>query len=60
MSLCSKEEYVEGTYADLKIHPGRLTKLVAEGKAKIIGRDSFGRRLYRMKKKIWREIVSTS
>lgn len=39
---------VSGNWADLKILPGRLTKLVVEHKAKIIGRDKYGRRLYEM------------
>jgi len=52
------EEFIEGTWADLHIHPGRLTKLVAEGKAEIIGRDPFGRRIYRMKRSVWEKLQS--
>ncbi len=35
-----------GTWDTLKIHPAKLMKMVVEGKAKIVGRDKYGRRVY--------------
>lgn len=37
---------IRGNYLELKLMPGRLTALVAEGKAKVVGKDKFGRRVY--------------
>ena len=45
---------VTGNWAELRILPGRLTKLVVERKAKIIGKDEFGRRLYEMDEDVQR------
>lgn len=39
-----------GTWEQLKIHPTELVRLVVEGKAIIVGRDKYGRRIYELKK----------
>jgi hypothetical protein len=39
-----------GTYEDLKMMPGTLVKLVVQGKAKVIGKDDYGRLIYELGK----------
>ena len=36
-----------GTWDQLKIHPAKLTKMVAEGKARIVG-SMFGKNIYEL------------
>jgi len=38
----------KGTWDELKMHPTRLMKLVVEGKAKVIGKDKYGRLIYEL------------
>ncbi|GAI71837.1 unnamed protein product [marine sediment metagenome] len=38
-----------GTWDQLKMHPAHLVKMVVDGKAKIIGKDRFGRYIYEVK-----------
>jgi hypothetical protein len=38
-----------GTYIDFRLSPSHLMKLVIAGKAKIVGKDKYGRRIYEMK-----------
>ena len=35
-----------GTWDQLQIMPGHLTKMLTEGKAKTVGKDKFGRRIW--------------
>ena len=50
-----QEEKIRDTWDKLKLHPGRLTKLVGEGKAKLLGKDEFGRWIYEISTKTLEE-----
>jgi len=38
-----------GTYLELRLHPMTLMKMVVDGKAQIVGKDKFGRRIYELR-----------
>jgi hypothetical protein len=38
-----------GTWVDLKLHPMTLMKMVIKGKAKIVGKDQYGRKIYALR-----------
>lgn len=37
-----------GTWDQLRLSPSTLMRLVVEGKAKVIGKDRYGRKVYRL------------
>lgn len=38
----------EGTWDQLKLHPTTLVRMVIEGEAEVIGKDKWGRKVYRI------------
>ena len=38
-----------GTWEDLKLSPTTLVRLVVEGRATVIGKDKYGRRIYELR-----------
>jgi hypothetical protein len=42
---------MQGTWDQLRFAPAMLFRLTIEGKAKIIGKDKFGRYIYRITKR---------
>lgn len=37
-----------GTWEQLKIHPTKLVRMVVEGKATVVGKDKYGRHIYKI------------
>ena len=40
------QDTVRGTWVELRLAPGTLTKMVVLGSARIVGKDEYGRNVY--------------